>query len=317
MNLLFSAIGKEMAAGTIANVPIEYTAVPFNLEHFAAFAAEPKDTITTLFIDGGIADLVRLPHAQMNVIRICGVLSTTQGQKKKQVVRREYLVTIGKKCVVTDHHGKEMPLLQILLDQCATVHENEKIASSFRKCLEWSLAVELATQHKPDLVVLDGTLQAEHDGEKILLAQLEQLPCVVAFSKTSGLLTETGNPLGITLQRMTSQRVWWYVPVAQNAATCICMARLNELSLHCFRIDLFNAQKEQWSSALASLKAMSNDAAFPGYPYGLILVDSLARIANQEKEMLLARLQAAKEWKDLLPMLATTDAHDRLDQLQF
>lgn len=307
-----SFVEKGQKPGTQTVAPEGYMSEPFAQGHFLGFQPPHTKLSCMLFIDGGTAELIALPHLTMSMIRVCGIVQ----QAKKTVIRKEYVAVAGEQCSIMDMEGNEIPACQELLKQMKG-EENGMTMSIMRRCMELQLAAELGQRYRPELIVLDGTLQAEHAAEKGLLEQLAQLPCIIGVSKTSALVTETGMPVSIALQRMTALPSWYYVPIAENHATVIGMARFHPKARHCFRIDLFQGQKGQWDNALSALKSMSNDAVFPGYPYGLILVDALARISEQEKEMLLAQLQVQPQWKGLLPMLAAMDAHEILDRLQF
>jgi hypothetical protein len=59
----------------------------------------------------------------------------------------------------------------------------------------------------------------------------------------------------------------------------------------------------------------SSDALFLGYPYGLIAVDKLARVSNEEKRSMTMNILLRAENKDILEYLSTTNAHDILDRL--
>ena len=59
----------------------------------------------------------------------------------------------------------------------------------------------------------------------------------------------------------------------------------------------------------------SNDALFLGYPYGLILIDKIARVSNQEKNSLRMKFLLNKENKEISEYLRTADAHSILDNL--
>ncbi|MFB6199017.1 MAG: hypothetical protein ABEI52_12245, partial [Halobacteriaceae archaeon] len=60
---------------------------------------------------------------------------------------------------------------------------------------------------------------------------------------------------------------------------------------------------------------MSDDPVFPGYPYGLIEADRLARVSHDEAAAKRTRLQSAfgKDWERVEKRLHTRDAHDILD----
>jgi hypothetical protein len=70
--------------------------------------------------------------------------------------------------------------------------------------------------------------------------------------------------------------------------------------------------------ALSLLHVWSDDSAMPGYPYPLVLVDQLARVTNEERDMLRAKLVSDKEFAaKVLPEMRSADAHDVLEHILY
>jgi hypothetical protein len=67
---------------------------------------------------------------------------------------------------------------------------------------------------------------------------------------------------------------------------------------------------------LSFLIPCSQDALFPGYPYGLIFADQMARISNEEKKSLKMSFLLRKENQDVLKYLNNLNAHEILDNLR-
>ena len=68
---------------------------------------------------------------------------------------------------------------------------------------------------------------------------------------------------------------------------------------------------------MAELKNNAKDLSFPGYPYGLILADKLARVSDKEAEYLKAKFFAAagSKWSNLKNRMAAVNAHEVLDRM--
>ena len=67
--------------------------------------------------------------------------------------------------------------------------------------------------------------------------------------------------------------------------------------------------------SLLSLNA--KDPVFIGYPYGLVEADKLARISNQEADLLKTQLMVSfgKDWKKVKNSLNSMNAHQILDNI--
>ena len=68
---------------------------------------------------------------------------------------------------------------------------------------------------------------------------------------------------------------------------------------------------------LGILADCANDVVFPGYPYGLLMVDKIARVSNQEKEFLLNlfKARAGKSWRRFKMAVSALNSHDKLDKV--
>ena len=92
-----------------------------------------------------------------------------------------------------------------------------------------------------------------------------------------------GAPLLAVLERLASDRLgpeaMWWAPVARTSPTVgpgviVVVARLDPDARFAFRVDLPGYVDPE--VALPLLSAISDDAAFPGYPYPLSSADRLA-----------------------------------------
>ena len=173
--------------------------------------------------------------------------------------------------------------------------------------MELRLATELAQES--DLVVLDGMLSPSFTGEEeALRALMGKGTPVCGLSKTTRLFTETGNSAAVVLGSKAPAGCWLYHIGEESYLT-----QLHPASQHVFRLDL-TAQPVRVG---VSLVEQANDPVFPGYPYGLIDADKLARISNQEAEYLKTSFiaKAGKDLKQLKKYMHTVNAHAVLDSI--
>jgi hypothetical protein len=140
-------------------------------------------------------------------------------------------------------------------------------------------------------VLVDGDLQPDWRIPSHFLAELlrraTQRGVVVAgVTKHSGLARGGAPLLGqLELQaaRELGERALWWAPVARTRddlvasgapAICVVAARLDADARFAFRVDL--PADVDPAQVLGAVSALSDDAAFPGYPYPLSVADRLA-----------------------------------------
>ena len=157
---------------------------------------------------------------------------------------------------------------------------------------EWEAVERCLLDAEPGAVVLvDGDLQPDWRIPSTYLAELlteasAKRVLLAAVTKRSS-LSRGGAPLLGQLEveaaaRFGPRALWW-APVARTRADVraesgaglqVVVARLDPDARFAFRVDLpADADPE---AALGALCALSDDAAFPGYPYPLTVADRLA-----------------------------------------
>jgi hypothetical protein len=147
---------------------------------------------------------------------------------------------------------------------------------------------------------LEHSLAKQCDGIVVLDGDFAPHGCL-AFQKSCTVLTKNNFPLSSVL---TKQGPW----VAKLGE--VYAVKLHERARHVFLVH--GAHKEQ----LAILCKHSEDCVFPGYPYGLILADRLARVSKEEAVAL--KVQARAILKDLRALElaeAAIDSHSILDSM--
>lgn len=283
---------------------------------------EPKGKKKICFIDGGNAELLGSNNFSIQIIRIGAVCY--QNNKKLWTDKKDFYVIVkadGKSFeakTLPEKYELKFELGDESLKEGRSTVRISKVADYIRRIAELDFARKKSEES--DIVVLDGSLEEKFDQEKKYLKKLYALSenkIVAGVSKTNSLLTDKGHSLSMVLSGM-KKGSWNYNPVAKidsdNLKADIWFARLHEKSEYIFRVDVAGNAEE----LLSELKRNSRDPVFLGYPYGLIDVDRLARISNQEKEYLRTRLmvELGDDWKELKKYQNSLNAHSILDNIR-
>ena len=144
-------------------------------------------------------------------------------------------------------------------------------------------------------------------------------------------MTEKGNNIISVLNHVAElnsiKGCWFYHPIVEikdeKHRAEMMFVKLNTLSEYIFRYEMY-AQQFKLSpinvilSILTLLALNSVDYSFPGYPYGLIKADTMARVSNKEGEFLktkiLFSLESSSNFKDIRKSMNALNAHDILDR---
>jgi hypothetical protein len=213
-----------------------------------------------------------------------------------------------------------------------------KVANMSRAFIEWRLAEELCKSvlNEGDLLIRDGSLQTSVTGEskyanKAYDEAERKNVLFSGLSKTSDLFTDTGMPLFSAISIMANRnelntKRWYYHPIvdikAPDHRAVMLAVKLHPRSKHVFRFEILDSQAEEMHdfNELTGLLARSaNDLTFPGYPYGLIEADRIARVRDEEIEpfriQLLSALSELGSWSELEAFIHATDAHSVIDEI--
>ena len=174
------------------------------------------------------------------------------------------------------------------------------VANMARRLAELKLASRMAM--RVDYVVLDGTLDVKYPSEEKYRRALGEKVC--ALAKSCSLFTTCGNNPVVLLRALSPLPECWSYHVDEQ----IYFVRLHAKSRHIFRF-------EGCCEVLGYLAQNSCDALFLGYPYGLILVDKMARVSNVERDGLRMKLLLRDENREFVDYLNAMNAHDILDRL--
>ena len=204
-----------------------------------------------------------------------------------------------------------------------------------RKFAERRLAHGVAVDEldEGDMLVIDGSLQTGAAGETKYAYELYDMAVskniiLCGLSKTSTVMTRAGHPLLPPIRRVgcESNHSKWFVPVgAQKGGGDdrwrSLVVRLHEDSDYVFRLDMLDAQysEETAGRVAASLAANSRDASIPGYPYGAVEADGIARVrqsqARAAKYSIQAALMTGPEWGAYERNAQAIDMHERLNSV--
>ena len=242
------------------------------------------------FVDGGSGILVSSPDFCVAIVRTAGMVFYGGACTKR--VQRTQIVTVRAIDGKPTFELETFPKSSVV--QIDGIHEDlrrgthpclpEDIISLHRRLQELQLALNLCQGCKEidainadDLLVLDGELQSQTSFEDKLLTEIMAIHSyTVGVVKQTGSFTNTGSHANRVLLELGPQGRWLYT---QNDLPTG-FARLHARSSHVFRIDGTNANV--LLSAANALCYLSNDALLPGYPYGLIAVDNLAKVPTSE-----------------------------------
>ncbi len=279
-----------------------------------------------VYVDGGQAILASGANFSLSFIRIAAYIQPLEPATKPSSHMREYfLLTIPKwtnnKFYFENHIFEHINTTQIITPPCKPEHLHistdeksittgttsanpQKITDIARRLSELQLIIDLEKRNasKSSLYVIDGTLTPTYPHESTYIEKLPQNICSIA--KSSTLLTTVNQPITHFLNQHGPNAPWIYT-IHQN----LHFTKLHEKSNHIFRAegDIKN---------IIALIPHSKDAIFPGYPYGLIKVDQIARVTNEEKRILTIKFLNHKENSIVKSLLATQDSHTILDSIR-
>ena len=288
------------------------------------------------FVDGGNSSIIKTPAAELQKIRTAAI--ATENNKLAEAIQKEgYLLAK----LAPDEAGKircnaelRESTLEIgindftgISSETAVTAANTdalvKFCETARRLAETKAAQNAVMRKKSRFVVLDGTLEAFNAAEMRAIAELmaaaaDNHVIIGSVAKTCSLLTDSGKPLLEAVQGIAGNNEG-YIIVAEGLnerhKATVAIARLNNSSNYLFRVEAAN--QEELSQLTSMLAGQSNDLAFPGYPYGLIMADRFARISENDAELTKFKIAATAtaEMKELLKQEKALDAHSVLDSM--
>lgn len=303
--------------------------IPYSLNKTAWMNLEMAASKTvTAVVDGGNAEIFKTPKAALHRVRTANVF--LQSNRIISARQREGYVMAKASVTQTGNIECEANVIDSNLDftPLPTLRSQDPctLAEMSRRMLEIAASKaavkELSSHSCGKLLVIDGTLETKTELEREEMEELKKIAAeacvtIAAVAKTCSLLTNKGNALIPAVGRLSAKA--GYIAVGEgteeNHRAVIAIARLNEASQYLFRIEAEN--EDLLKTVVQELAGQSNDLAFPGYPYGLVMADRLARVSNEEAEVIKAKLlaTAGKEIRELIEQSKALDAHGILDRI--
>ncbi len=309
-------------AGRADGDPVLHGYNTFPYDGNAYKSIEPRESMLT-FIDGGNAEILHTPAFSVFLIRTyCGVFSDgTRASSKRHEFYALSWAESG-----DSYKSRFFPLTEgcIMPDEMSfsiddpTIRDGifaadiGKMGGILREFAEWKLAASAG----PGIIVMDGSLQTGITNESSCAEEAfrnseKKGGCIAGVSKTSSILTTTGNNFLSVLLKNAAFSAWGY-HIGENASTNVHAAKFHPSSRHAFRVDM--EKRADAFSVLSAIASNCNDYRFPGYPYGLVDADTFARITDGEKAYHKALfLSAAGEHST---HISSSDAHEILDSMK-
>ncbi len=315
-----------------------YTPVKLSKENFHKIKKSDSPNLIA-FIDGGNQEITGAHNFSLQMIRLYYCIYQNNKRIKKNTYEAFVLINAIKKeksisYEVKISSGDALGIDKMSFDAYdATLSTGgrmvkvESIGEISRKFLEIKLATKLCQELKNGFIVLDTTLEATVNGEKKLFdemykASMENNVMISALSKTTSLLTESGNSVIAILNSLNVDGEWYYHPLVKidnhDHKAEVYIVKLNEKSKYVFRLEANNPESDKIEILLSLLYLNSKDPVFLGYPYGLIEADKFARVQNKEVDVKRTQLfmKLGKNFEKLKNYLNTKNAHNILDNIK-
>jgi len=295
------------------------------------------------FVDGGNAEVISSPDFSVQMIQVYYCIYHSKKRVKSERMRL-YALIYSKKSSShrgIDYHVRLFGDNKIDLDQSklvfnsvdASLREGNKRASIsrvgniVRRLAEIKACENIAGSiGRESIIVMDGTLECftdpEKDGfERLYKAVDKNSVLLSALSKTSRILTDKGYSFSTLLQRISPYKSWLYYPVAdindENHRADVFMIKLHPRSERNFRLDIYKKNTLLHEEIIGMLASLSNDPVFPGYPYGLIEADRLARVSGKEAEdtRMMFMSVSGRFWEAIKQGEGPVNSHSILDSI--
>lgn len=322
-----------------------YKLYDLSKDKWIPIAAARGNGAVTAFVDGGNASLVSTPAAELQRIRtaavavVAGRIAAVRQKEGDVIVRATvdgekvtYAAELFDSSLELSQESKSLAFdkNEIAISESSHATAAGKAAEAVRRLAELAAAKaavkELAERHSGHydgrkIVIVDGTLEtfSEKEGRTMndLAAAAKGTGVILgSVAKTCALLTDTGESLIAAAERLAEGKEG-YITVAEGLAekhrAVIAVAKLNTSAGYLFRVEAANSS--ELGELVAALALQSNDIAFPGYPYGLIMADRFARVSGNDAEITKSKIAATAnaEVKALLKDEKALNAHSILD----
>ncbi|MFC1775204.1 hypothetical protein ACFLZN_02725 [Nanoarchaeota archaeon] len=253
------------------------------------------------FVDGGSGIIHSAPEYCLALLRIYYCIY--ESNKRIDSRKEEFFVYLSAENnaeLSCKFFGKEHEIIKLQLEEKMP----QDYVDVIRKTFELKLAQDIGL-NSGDCLILDGDLEAEEQLEQNEFNKLkakckDKGVLLGALSKTNRFITDKGTAVISDLHKVAPKGVWYY-----NHKENVYFTKLHASSKYIFRLDTENPD------ITGLLIPQSNDAAFLGYPYGLLEADARARVTFKEVE----RLRLLLSMKVKNDSLKALDAHSVLDRI--
>jgi hypothetical protein len=269
---------------------MEHTIDKTHLDKFKQISA---NNMRTVFIDGGNGPLFDAPSAAVHLVRVAAL--EYHGAERIATHREEAL------CIVTRDNGRVR--VRYAGQNWEGFSLGADVTTEAAADLGRRMAERAFASRFNDLVIFDGDLQSRHSVEQEALARLSAPYC--GLTKTTTQLTDQGGSAAAVLFTLGPKDAWLH-PLTGTTG----FVKLHPLSSRAYQLQAHDITLEEAAGALLA----TNDPSFPGYPYGLVEADILARVSASEQRALseLLRTRMKGRWKEQAGAL---DSHDVLDAI--
>lgn len=310
-----------------------YRPITISNDNFHELDTSQMNNVATgvLFVDGGNSVLLESAGFCLGIVRIAAIRYS--GNKRVSRNLKEFYVLVKEESSryavqtfpTTSFNGMMFdPDEQSLLNGIER-SSCSRILPVIRRLAEIEHAY-VCDDTGVSLILLDGTLESRFPYEDVYLKRLFALGKTCSLSKTCSLITSSGIPIVKALfdkSQSSGLKTWYYHPIVMNSnprhQADLYFIRLNEHSRHVFRFEVQKDFAQEATLIFGLLVNNSNDPIFKGYPYGLVDVDSAARISLEESKLMKTRLMVALDidWTLLSKNLDSMNAHEILDKIRF
>ena len=288
------------------------------------------------FIDGGNNEILKTPSMSLQFIRVyynifqenkkirsdkCEYYLLTSSKFSEGKTRYTSKIFIVKKGIIPHENDLSFDADDITIREGVAKAPISKMAEIARRFTEWTMCLQIINEiGEKGFIIKDGTLDTnitrEPELKRFILDKASKMNIRVAgLAKTNSIIADNGESASKILLDMNSSGNWRYYPVAKDDN--ISFLKLNSASRHVFRLDIANTNNPDSDELISLLMQNSTDAVFPGYPYGLIDADRFARVSNNERDYLRAKLEMkmGSSFLAISKALSSTNAHSILDNV--
>ena len=318
----------------------------------------PMDTVNPrriAFIDGGNSTLIEAPDYLIALNRVYySIFKGNQRQSPKRNPRIEFFSYVvasvedganGKEVAyhtkIFAYNENDKKRLPLEMDMSAkteakTILDRSRIDTIARRFSEIQIATEVVNNELDtgDILIMDGTLKATFKNELKYFSKLYEVArkkevTICGLSKTSGLITESGEPLLTRVNEISKQvdHHVWYAKVADKISSdylvSMFVVKLHPYAERIFRFDMIQEEnkdiEKQIASVMTSLAQNAGDISMLGYPYGLVDVDRFAQIRANERRMytnlLYSQTMHNPTLKKIIEHTDAVTAHETLNEV--